>query len=78
MSKRRVSFGGVETKEIPKNDPTAGPIGPCANETAGGPVKIRKNNKIIENNDFNFGTGDQRSETQQIINEKVNFDISYF
>lgn len=76
MSKRRVSFGGVETKEIPKNDPAAGPIGP--GETAGGPVKIRKNNKIIENNDFNFGTGDQRSETQQIINEKVNFDISNF
>ena len=63
MSKRRVSFGGVETKEIPKNDP--------ADENPGGPVKIRKNNKIIENNDFNFGTGDQRSETQQIINEKV-------
>ena len=35
------------------------------------PAKMRKNNQIIENSDFNFGTADQRAENQQYVNEKV-------
>jgi len=65
MSKRRVSFGGVSfapetTGKLPDDSPSTSEV----------PAKMRKNNKIIENSDFNFGTADQRPENQQYVNEK--------
>ena len=32
---------------------------------------FRRNNQIIENSEFDFGTDEQRSETQTFVNEKV-------
>ena len=34
-------------------------------------VKFRRNNQVIEDSDFNFGTDDQRAEKQHYVNEKV-------
>ena len=73
MSKRRVSFGGV-TVVGPgdgKNLPDQTESSPSASQDHEKPAKMRKNNKIIENSDFNFGTADQRAETQNFVNEKV-------
>jgi len=72
MSKRRVSFGGVtvvgpgDGKNLPDQTESA----PSASQDQQKPAKMRKNNKIIENSDFNFGTADQRAETQNFVNEK--------
>lgn len=75
MSKRRVSFGGVtfapesKTGDSPMSGPTL-PTVPTAESEK--PAKMRKNNQIFENSEFNFGTADQRAENQQFVNEKVN------
>ena len=34
-------------------------------------VRFRRNNQVIEDSDFNFGTDDQRAEKQHYVNEKV-------
>ena len=70
MSKRRVSFGGVSFAPDGKSDLPA-PSSQKSAAEAEKPAKMRKNNKIIENSEFNFGTADQRAENQQYINEKV-------
>lgn len=69
MSKRKVSFGGVTFAPDGKSTDTPAPSHKSASESET-PVKMRKNNKIIENNEFNFGTADQRAENQQYVNEK--------
>ena len=71
MSKRRVSFGGVSFAPDGKSTDQPAPSSHKSAAEAEKPAKMRKNNKIIENSEFNFGTADQRAENQQYINEKV-------
>jgi len=73
MGKRKnVSFGGAQIKEIPNK----ADLPPPTEHIQKPPVDdddqkaFRKNNRVIENNDFNFGTGDQRSDGQTFVNEK--------
>ena len=68
VKRKNVSFGANQVKEIPRKEdqPAADPCQPQQNAKV-----FRKNNRVIENNDFNFGTSDQRSENQTFVNEKV-------
>ena len=69
VKRKNVSFGGAQVKEIPTKEDQAAAADPCQPQQN---AKVfRKNNRVIENNDFNFGTSDQRSENQTFVNEKV-------
>ena len=68
VKRKNVSFGEAQIKEIPRKEDQAA-ADPCQPQKN---AKVfRKNNRVIENNDFNFGTSDQRSENQTFVNEKV-------
>ena len=63
MGKRKsVSFGEPQVKEFSKDE---------VEPKEDAPAKIRRNNRVIENTDFDFGTADQRAENQNFVNEKV-------
>merc|ERR1711892_1427263 len=72
MGKRKnVSFGGAQIKEIPNKADLPAPTEHIKPQVDNDDQKaFRKNNRVIENNDFNFGTGDQRSDGQTFVNEK--------
>jgi len=62
MGKRKsVSFGEPQVKEFTKDE---------VEPKEDAPAKIRRNNRVIENTDFDFGTADQRAENQNFVNEK--------
>ena len=59
------------SKQVPRF--SGGPNSKNARQEAEEPktVKFRRNNQVIEDSDFNFGTDDQRAEKQHFVNEKV-------
>ena len=71
VKRKNVSFGGAQVKEIPNKADQPTPTEHIKPPDASDQKAFRKNNRVIENNDFNFGTGDQRSDNQTFVNEKV-------